>query len=127
MKQVLAMVMITIFIGACGGKTTAVKTEEGPLIKHSVEDDRPVAWYRACCKLMGKPSPAESECAVNIADVKDANMASCLKGFMAMESERAAEASKCVMAAADDEAAFWCLESGQDELLKTPKSGKDKQ
>jgi hypothetical protein len=124
MKQVLAMVMISVFIGACGGKTTAVKTEGGPLVKENVADDRPVAWYRACCKLMGKPAPAEKECAVNIADVKDANMASCLKGFMAMESERAAEASKCVMAAADEEAAFWCLESGQDELLEKPQPAK---
>ncbi len=117
MKQVLAMVMITIFIGACGGKTTAVKTEEGPLIKANVEEDRSVAWYRACCKLMGKPTPAESECATDIADVKDANMLSCLKGFMAMDSERAAVAAKCVMAAADEEAAFWCLEKGQDPVL----------
>ncbi len=125
MNRVLAASLLALFVCACGGKTTAVKTEEGPLIKENVETDRPLAWRRACCKLMGKPAPAEGDAGIGIGEEKDANMASCLKGFMAMESERAAEAAKCVMNAADEEAAFWCLESGQDALLENPQPIKE--
>ena len=115
MNRFLAVSLLTLFMGACGGKTTAVETEDGPLIAAHIEKDRPLTWRRACCKLMGKPAPAESD-VIPIAQEKDPNMASCLKGFMAMESERAAEASKCVLGAKDEEAAFWCLESGQEEV-----------
>lgn len=118
MKRVLATSLMALLLCACGGKTTAVKTDDGPLIEENVEKDRPLAWRKACCKLMGKPAPAEGDDGVTIGDEKDANMAACLKGFMAMESERAAEAARCVINAADEEAAFWCLESGQDELKK---------
>lgn len=119
MNRLVAVSLMALFVSACGGKTTAVITEDGPLVQDHVEKDRPLTWRRACCKLMGKPAPGEAD-VIPIGEEKDPNMASCLKGFMAMESERAAEASKCVMGAKDEEAAFWCLESGQDSVPLDP-------
>ncbi len=122
MARWIGLLVMALGIGACGHKAVEKPVEDGPLIETNALEDRPVLWQMACFKLTGNPQPANFDPEGDYDVKKETNqaMVGCVKGFMAMESQRAADTAKCVIAAENQEGAFWCLEGGAslDDFMK---------